>query len=114
MMTSKAKEDHTLQYDKYYFNDQINKIVSSQIRKFEEVIRYYIFFNSFFASLASVQIVLFSVFFSALSRSSVLSYSLAVIFSLCLLILFYASILEPESRKNFLRSESSLLPNVST
>lgn len=79
-MSPSAAESSRLQLDRYEYNEQINLLIEPALDKFHKLARSYAFFNLAFLTLAITELTLFVLFFAILSKSSVLAYSLAVMF----------------------------------
>ncbi|MCH9608667.1 MAG: hypothetical protein S4CHLAM45_12480 [Chlamydiales bacterium] len=62
-----------------YLN-QIPKLWSSTLRKFNTLIKSYVFFNLFFLLIAAAELAAFISFFTLMSQSSVLAFTLAIFF----------------------------------
>ncbi|MCB1111658.1 MAG: hypothetical protein H7A37_03755 [Chlamydiales bacterium] len=80
MVTSRVENESYLHLDNDFFNEELNKVICSILPQFDKMAKAYLTFNLVFLLLAFVEAVTFIVFFATLAQSSLLAFSLAVIF----------------------------------
>lgn len=73
-------EESAIQFDKYVYSERIHQLIRPSQRRFQRQLKLFLLFNLAFLSLLSAEIAAFWIFFALLVTSSVLAYSLAVIF----------------------------------
>jgi tetratricopeptide (TPR) repeat protein len=76
--SAEAKE--SLYFNKSAYTEQIHKLSSSALRRFQRIVRVYALFNMFFLALGFSELVLLAFFFVFLIKTSFLAISLAIIF----------------------------------
>ena len=94
----------------------IQQLISPLLPQFDQILRSYVLFNIFFFSLGFVEVLLLLLFFTFLTQSAILAFSLAVVFltffSYFILRLYYQA-QKPEQlhefRERYLRACKSIL-----
>lgn len=79
-MTTYFEKEIGLNFDKQFFKEQVNRYSPEIIDKFDRIIKNYVYFHLIFAVIAFIEILTLGVFFALMQKSTILAFSLAVIF----------------------------------
>lgn len=121
-MTTTETFQKSQQQSRFYFNtalfqEQMEKHAAVAIEEFKEITRQYSFFHISFFIIACLELLAFALFFSFLTKSTILAFSLAGIFLTgfaYFVLLFYFQAKKPEQllavRHTFLESCKEILP----
>jgi tetratricopeptide (TPR) repeat protein len=80
MTTSRIEGEGYFQQNSYFYNEQITKVIEPVLLQFERMMKSYVIFNIIFLSLGLLQSILLITLFTFLAESSILAFSLALIF----------------------------------
>lgn len=80
MTTSRIEGEGYFHLNNFFYNDQINKIIDPLLPQFKRMIKSYVAFNMLFLAIGFIEFVLMIVFFTILAQSSILAFSLALVF----------------------------------
>ena len=80
MTTTRADAESLSKLDKKTYPEQINKIIETITPQFYQIVRSYVTFNMLFLAAAVTEFVLLLFFFTFLVHSSILAFTLAIIF----------------------------------
>ncbi len=80
MSTSQLEGERTVQFDKHLYNEQVNQLCQPAIQQFDQIIKTTVLFHAVFLGIALAECVLFVLFATFLSGSSILAFSVALLF----------------------------------
>ncbi|HKY99683.1 MAG TPA: hypothetical protein VJ112_00785 [Rhabdochlamydiaceae bacterium] len=114
---SSVEQQEKLHFNRSLFEEQIDRHAETALCHFKQITRHFALFHFSFLAIAFFELFAFILFFSFLTKSTVLAFSLAAIlltgFSYFVL-LFYLQAKKPEQllhvRHNFLKSAQDALP----
>lgn len=80
MTTSRVEGETYFQLDNYFYKEQINKTIDPILNQFDRMIKSYAVFNMIFLTVGFLEFFFLVIFFTFLVHSSVLAFSLAIVF----------------------------------
>lgn len=83
MSHARVETNSFLDFNQLFHHDQLSKVIEPIFPHFERMIKSYVWFNLLFCAIGVAEAAIFISYFTVLSQSFVLAFSLAIIFFTC-------------------------------